>query len=167
MNFDDLDRYNGNTRHDMWVDNTYNVYTGELRDFSDNNGNISRRSNPQPAVAITLNNPRKKLKRYRRKIASLQSKIDEDKKLIHDIDCKNQKSEPTPKLLKRYRIQKQIAEYDIEKNSKKLVKLQGKVPSLEAAIIHENNKSITVITVVLTCGIIFLFLMLLTTIIEV
>ena len=31
--FDDLDTYNGNTEHDMWVDFTTNQYTGELADI--------------------------------------------------------------------------------------------------------------------------------------
>ena len=28
--FDDLDTYNGDTEHDMWVDNTFHENTGEL-----------------------------------------------------------------------------------------------------------------------------------------
>ena len=33
--FDDLDAYNGDTEHDMWVDFTTNQYTGELADIFD------------------------------------------------------------------------------------------------------------------------------------
>ena len=32
---DDLDTYNGNTEHDMWVDFTTDQYTGELADIFD------------------------------------------------------------------------------------------------------------------------------------
>lgn len=32
---DDLDIYNGETEHDMWVDFTANQYTGELTDIFD------------------------------------------------------------------------------------------------------------------------------------
>lgn len=32
---DDLDTYNGDTEHDMWVDFTTNQYTGELADIFD------------------------------------------------------------------------------------------------------------------------------------
>lgn len=35
-NFDDLDEYNGNVRHDMWVDYDYNQHTGELPYADDN-----------------------------------------------------------------------------------------------------------------------------------
>ncbi len=31
--YDDLDTYNGNSEHDMWVDFDYNLNTGELSDF--------------------------------------------------------------------------------------------------------------------------------------
>ena len=35
---DELDKYNGNTEHDMWVDFTNHEYTGELDDiFDDDN----------------------------------------------------------------------------------------------------------------------------------
>jgi hypothetical protein len=30
MDYDDLDEYNGETEHDMWVDYDYNANTGEL-----------------------------------------------------------------------------------------------------------------------------------------
>lgn len=30
MDFDDLDTYNGDTVHDMYVDNDYEINTGEL-----------------------------------------------------------------------------------------------------------------------------------------
>ena len=32
---DDLDTYNGDSEHDMWVDFTTNQYTGELADIFD------------------------------------------------------------------------------------------------------------------------------------
>lgn len=32
---DNLDSYNGDTEHDMWVDFTTNQYTGELADIFD------------------------------------------------------------------------------------------------------------------------------------
>lgn len=32
---DDLDQYNGDTEHDMWVDFTYHENTGELADEFD------------------------------------------------------------------------------------------------------------------------------------
>lgn len=35
MNYDELDEYNGNPEHDMWVDYDYNENTGELSDFFD------------------------------------------------------------------------------------------------------------------------------------
>ena len=31
--YDDLDTYNGDTEHDMWVDFDYNENTGELSDL--------------------------------------------------------------------------------------------------------------------------------------
>ena len=31
--FDDLDTYNGDTEHDMWVDTTFHENTGELINF--------------------------------------------------------------------------------------------------------------------------------------
>ena len=33
--FEDLDTYNGDTEHDMWVDFTNHEYTGELADIFD------------------------------------------------------------------------------------------------------------------------------------
>ena len=32
---EDLDRYNGDTEHDMWVDFTTHEYTGELDEYFD------------------------------------------------------------------------------------------------------------------------------------
>lgn len=157
-------RYDGDTEYDMWVDYAYYVNTDEPHDpFYDGPSPIYAPATParRQTVGKPCSDPHKRLKSYRRRISSLQSGIEKDKKIIYDIDCNNQRSEPTPKLLKRYRIQKQQAEYRIEKSSKKLTKLQKKIPSLEAAVVHEDNMSITVVTVVLTCAIVFLFLTLL------
>lgn len=161
--------YNGNTEHDMWVDYDYHANTGELNDYfgyrqySYAPVSVNRRkSNNQSS-----NDPRKKLKRDLKRISSLQSKIEEDKKLIHEIEWKTQSSELTHKLFRLYRFQKQQAEYRIEKHSKKLAKLQEKIPSLKAAIIHGDNEFITIISVLLTFTIIIYFSILFTTIIEV
>lgn len=167
---DNYGEYNGDTEHDMWVDYTYHVNTSELYDyFDDSHSSVYEPNSPKPRQSNTQSSygPRKRLKSYLKRISSLQSKIEADKKLIHDIDWRTQRLEPAPKLSNQYSVQKQQAEYRIEKCSKKLAKLQKKIPSIEAAIINEDNKAITILAVVLTCGIIFLFLMLLTTIIEV
>lgn len=168
-NYDDLGTYNGDAEHDMWVDYDYHANTGELDDrFDDSPASFahspfnSRQSNSQSYYS-----PRKRLKRNLQRISALQSKIEEDKKLIQDIEWKKQRSELTHKLFRLFRFQKQQAEYRIEKSSKKIVKLQEKTPSLKAAIINEDNKTITIISMMLTCAIILFFSMLLTTIIEV
>lgn len=167
--YDDLDIYNGNAEHDMMVDYDYHVNTGEVGNYSDDRPSSfahisanSRQSNTQSPY-----DPRKRLKRYRRRISFLQSKIEEDKKLIQNIERKKQSSELTHKLFRLYRFQKQQAEYRIEKSSKKIAKLQENIPSLKAAIIQGDNKAITIISVMLTCSIIIYFSILFTTIIEV
>lgn len=160
--------YNGDPEHDMWVDYGYHANTGELNDY------FGYRQYSYAPISVNTrqsnqssSNPRKRLKRDLKRISSLQSKIEEDKKLIQDIELKKQSSELTHKLFRLYRFQKQQAEYRIEKSSKKIVKLQENIPSLKAAVVHENNKLITIISVGLTCEIILLFSMLLTTIVEV
>lgn len=167
--YDDLGTYNGDAEHDMMVDYDYNVNTDEVGNYSDDRPSSfahisanSRQSNTQSPY-----DPRKRLKRDLKRISSLQSKIEEDKKLIQDIERKKQSSELTHKLFRLYRFQKQQAEYRIEKHSKKIVKLQEKIPSLKAAIIHADNEAITIISVLLTCNIIIFFSILFTTIIEV
>lgn len=167
--YEDLNTYNGDAQHDMWVDYDYHANTGELNNYSgDRQSSYAHRSvNPRQSNTQSIHNPRKRLKSNLKRISSLQSKIEEDIKLIHDIERKKQSSEPNPKLLRLYRFQKRQAKYRIEKCSKKLAKRQEEIPSLKAAIVYENNKLITIVSVLLTCEIIFIFLMLITTIVEV
>lgn len=160
--------YNGDPEHDMWVDYGYHANTGELNDY------FGYRQYSYAPISVNTrqsnqssNNPRKRLKRDLKRISSLQSKIEEDKKLLQDIELKKQSSELTNKLFRLYRFQKRQAEYRIEKSSKKIVKLQEKIPSLKAAIIHGDNEFITIISVLLTFTIIIFFSILFTTIIEV
>lgn len=167
--YDDFDTYNGDVGHDMWVDYDYHANTGELDGrFDDSPAPFAptsfnrRQANTQPSC-----NPRKRLKRCLRRISSLQSKIEDDKKLILDIDCNKLRSESKPKLIRRYRAQKQQAIYRIETSSKKLAKLQEKIPTLKAAIVYEDNKAITLISVVWTFVIVLYFSVLFSTIIEV
>lgn len=41
MDYDDLDAYNGDTEHDMWVDYDYHENTGELVDIFDEDDEAS------------------------------------------------------------------------------------------------------------------------------
>lgn len=167
--YDDLDTYNGYAEHDMWADYDYHANTGELDDrFDDSPAPFAPEPiNPWQSNTQPNYNPRKRLERNLRRISSLQSKIEDDEKLILDIDWNKLRSESKPKLIRRYRAQKEHAIYRIETSSKKLAKLQEKIPTLKAAIIYKDNKAITIISVVLTCAIVLYFSMLLNTIIEV
>lgn len=39
MDFDDLNAYNGEAEHDMWIDFSYHENTDELHDLFDDEGN--------------------------------------------------------------------------------------------------------------------------------
>ena len=41
MDYDDLDAYNGDTEHDMWVNYDYHENTGELADIFDEDDEAS------------------------------------------------------------------------------------------------------------------------------
>lgn len=87
---DDFGEYNGDTMHDMWVDYTYDEYTGELGYWNDGSGN-GRRHNQggdyrpyqrQKSTSERIEACRKRIAKNESRIAGIEADIERIKKSL-------------------------------------------------------------------------------------
>lgn len=84
---DDYVEYNGDTLHDMWVDYTYQEYTGELNDWNGSSGNsgprpyrYSSKYQPPKSTSQLIAECRSRINSYKAHIANLEVEIERTKK---------------------------------------------------------------------------------------
>lgn len=95
---EDFGEYNGDTVHDMWVDYTYDEYTGKLGYWDGGGGNRrpqrgrdSRSSQRQKSTSELIEGCRKRIAKNESRIAGIEADIERIKKTLESPNLTSKK----------------------------------------------------------------------------